>query len=145
MGKINVGRWILGGVITAIVLLIVDYVLNGVILTKQWDDAMSALSLPAMSANMMAPGRLIGLVILDLIVGLTAVWIYVGIRPRFGAGATTAVYAGLATWLIGYLAPYGFFLVLPIFPASLVWAGIVVGLFQVVVATVIGAYFYQEA
>ncbi len=144
MGGINVGRWILGGVVAAIILFVVDFVLNGMILAQQWDEAMVALGLPAMSETVGA-GPLIAFAILNLIVGLTAVWIYAGIRPRFGAGATTAVYAGLATWLLAYLVPQAFFLVTPLFPASVLWAGIIVGLFQVVIATVAGAYFYQEA
>jgi len=143
MGKINVGRWILSGVIAAIVLLIVDYVLNRMILAKQWDDAMTALGLSPFS-QFVNPGTLVVVVILNLIIGLTAMWIYVGIRPRFGAGPSTAVYAGLATWLIGNVAPHVFYLAVPVFPATLVWATIIVGIVAAPLATVIGAYFYQE-
>ena len=76
---------------------------------------------------------------------MTALWIYAGIRPRFGAGATTAVYAGLATWVIGYLVPNVFMIAfLGLLPAGLMVTLIVVGVIQVPVATVAGAYFYQE-
>jgi hypothetical protein len=140
MGKINVGRWILSGVIAGVIIAIVDWVLDGMILMDQWTAAMAALGKPAVGQS---TTEIIGFVVFDLVVGLIALWIYVGIRPRFGAGAMTAVYAGLAVWLLLSLSE----LVMQgigLFPASLVWTMIVVGLFQVVIATVIGAYFYQE-
>jgi hypothetical protein len=143
MGKINVGRWILGGVIAAIILFIVDYVLNGMILVTQWDDAMTALGLPAMSTSTSVT-TLVVFAILNLIVGLTAVWIYTGIRPRFGAGHMTAIYAGLATWLLTYVESHVFLGTIGLLPTGLLWTSVIVGLFQVVIATVIGAYFYQE-
>jgi hypothetical protein len=43
MGKINLGRVILGGIVAGIVIDIFEGVLNGVVLEKQWADAMTAL------------------------------------------------------------------------------------------------------
>jgi hypothetical protein len=141
MGNINVGRWILGGVVAGVVLFVIDFVVNGLILAQQWTDAMTALNLPAMTENV---GTLIIFLILSLIVGLVAVWIYAGIRPRFGAGVKTAIYAGLAVWAVGYLVPNVFFMATGVFPAALFWVGIIVGVIQVPLATVAGAYLYQE-
>jgi hypothetical protein len=73
-----------------------------------------------------------------------AVWIYAGIRPRFGAGVKTAIYAGLAVWLVGYLVPNLIFMATGVFPAVLFWVGIIVGVIQVPLATVAGAYLYRE-
>jgi hypothetical protein len=141
MGNINVGRWILGGVVAGVVLFVIDFVVNGLILEQQWTDAMTALNLPAMTENV---GTLIIFLILSLIVGLVAVWIYAGIRPRFGAGVKTAIYAGLAVWLVGYLVPNLIFMATGVFPAVLFWVGIIVGVIQVPLATVAGAYLYRE-
>ena len=101
MGNINVGRWVGGGVVAAVILFVVDFVLNGMILANQWAAAMTALGKPAMGES---AGEIVVFVIYDLVLGLAALWIYVGIRPRFGAGVTTAVYAGLATWVLGVCA-----------------------------------------
>jgi hypothetical protein len=141
MGNINISRWILGGVVCAVILFIVDFVLNGVVLMQQWTDAMAALQQPPMGESV---GQIVFFAILNLIVGLTAVWIYVGIRPRFGPGMQTAIYAGLATWLIGYLVPNAFFAATGLFPAYLLWTAIIVGVIQVPDATVAGAWLYQE-
>ncbi|HSE60477.1 MAG TPA: hypothetical protein VLA99_17380 [Nitrospiraceae bacterium] len=32
---------------------------------------------------------------------LSALWLYAAIRPRFGAGPKTALYAGLGVWVLG--------------------------------------------
>jgi hypothetical protein len=141
MGNINVGRWILGGVVAAVVLFIVDFVLHGMVLMQQWADAMAALQMPPMGES---AGEIVSFAIFNLIIGLTAVWIYVGIRPRFGPGVQTAIYAGLATWILGYFMPNAFLLVSGMFPASLLWTTIIVALIQVPLATVAGAYLYKE-
>jgi hypothetical protein len=139
MAGINTGRWFVSGIIAGVILAVVDFVLNGMVLGAQWTDAMTKLNLPAMSG-----GSVVVFVIIDLIVGLAALWIYVGIRPRYGANHTTAIYAGLAAWLLTILLPSVFYLAAGLFPAGLVWTGLVVGLVAYVVATVVGAYFYQE-
>ena len=139
MAGINTGRWFISGIIAGVILAVVDVVLNGMILGQQWNDAMTKLNLPAMSG-----GSVVVFIIIDLVVGLAALWIYVGIRPRYGANYTTAIYAGLAAWLLTILLPSVFYLASGLFSAGLVWTGIIVGLVAYVVATVVGAYFYQE-
>lgn len=141
MGDINVGRWILGGLIAGVVLYVIDFILNGLILGQQWNDAMVAAGQPPITQNM---GTLIFFFILDLLIGLTAVWVYAAIRPRFGAGIRTAVFAGLAVWVVGYLVPSAYLFVETTIPAALLWATIIVGIVQVPLATAAGAYFYQE-
>ena len=141
MTNINVGRWVVGGVVAAVILFIVDYVLNAVILMQQWTDAMTALGRPALGAS---TGEIVFFAVFDLVLGLAALWIYVGIRPRFGPSVTTAVYAGLATWLLVVALPTAFMLMIGLFPAVLLWIVTIVGVFQVVGATVAGAYLYQE-
>jgi hypothetical protein len=141
VGNVNIGRGIIGGVVAAIILFVVDFVVNGVILMEQWTAAMAALQRPAMGGTV---GEIVLFVVLDLIIGLTAVWIYVGIRPRFGPGVKTAIYAGIATWLLACLVPNGFSAATGLFPASLLWTTIIVALIQIPVATVAGAWLYQE-
>lgn len=141
MGNINTGRWILGGAVCAVILFIVDFVLNGVIFMQQWTEAMAALQQPPMGESV---GQIVFFAVLNLLVGLTAVWIYVSIRPRFGPGLTTAIYAGLATWILAYLVPNAFFVATGLFPAYLLWTATIVGVIQVPLATVAGAWLYQE-
>jgi hypothetical protein len=139
MGGINTGRWFIGGIVAGIVLAIVDFVVNGMLLGARWNEVMTALNLPAAGT-----GAFITFIIVDLLIGLALVWIYTGIRPRYGAGVTTAVYAGLAGWVVGGLAPTLSFMAVGVVPSDIGWIGLIVGLISYVVATVIGAYLYQE-
>jgi hypothetical protein len=141
MGGINIGRWFIGGVVAGIVFVVVDFVLNGMILAARWAEAMTALGLPPMGEG---AGTIVFFIVIDLIAGLAAIWIYAGIRPRFGAGAMTAVYAGVVTWVLLVLLPNSFVMSSGLLPANLLTIVIVVGVFQIVAGTVAGAYFYRE-
>ena len=46
MGKINVSRWILGGIIAGVVADILGTLVDGVILAPRWTDGMKALGIP---------------------------------------------------------------------------------------------------
>src|ERR1700761_8178486 len=81
MGKMNVGRWILGGMVAGIVGDIVESLVEGLWLGPRWNGAMAVLGKPALTMTQIVEFNLIGLVI-----GLASVWIYAAIRPRFGAG-----------------------------------------------------------
>jgi len=39
-------------------------------------------------------------IVFGIVMGTAMVWIYAAIRPRFGSGVKTAVYAGLAAWFL---------------------------------------------
>jgi magnesium-transporting ATPase (P-type) len=139
MGKINLQRVILGGLVAGVVLNIVDFVLFGVVLKDDYNAALQALNKPAMTNNMV-----MWFVALDFLYGIFLVWLYAAIRPRFGAGPGTAVKAGLAMWVLyGLLhalseAPTG------LFPQNLYVIGTCVALVVYPLAAVVGAKFYTE-
>jgi dipeptide/tripeptide permease len=78
------------------------------------------------------------------LVGIFAVWLYAGIRPRYGAGPKTALCAGAAVWCLGYLLASVTPLALKLFPTSLMVIGLAVGLVEVTVATLAGTWLYHE-
>ncbi len=77
--------------------------------------------------------------------GLLAVWLYAGIRPGFGPGPKTAVCAGLTVWALAYLIPALGNIPLDVYPNKLMFIATGVGLIEVPLATVIGAWLYKEA
>lgn len=140
MGKINVGRLILGGIVGGIVGDILDFPVDGVWLAKSWNDGMQALGHPALATNQALWFNLLGLV-----VGLVAIWIYVGIRPRFGAGVKTAIYAGVAVWILGFLVPNAAFMCVEgLFSRHLAFYTTLGALVECVVGTIVGAALYKE-
>ena len=93
MGKINIARVLLGGIAAGIVGNVLAYLVDGLMLAPQWAAAMKTLGRPEFSGNQFMALNLIGLLYGILVVGL-----YVLMRPHFGAGPKTAVYAGLGAW-----------------------------------------------
>ena len=106
MGKINIARVILGGLVAGIVSDLLGYLVDGVLLAQRWSDGMGALARPDLGPTQIAWINLLGLA-----GGIALIWIYAAIRPRFGPGPITAVYAGVAVWLLGTLLPNTAFMV----------------------------------
>ena len=142
MGKINIGRLILGGVVAGLIADILDYFVDGLWLSQRWASEMKLL-------NHDAAITMRQIVLLDLIGiagGLAAIWIYAAIRPRFGAGVRTAVYAGVAVWFLTCLLPNaGFMYALDFFSHHLTLYTTLGGLVEIVVGTIVGAALYKEA
>jgi hypothetical protein len=141
MGRINLGRVILGGIVAGILINVSEFVLNGIVLGKDIEAAMAALG----KQNPMNPSAMGVWLVYGLVLGIMAVWLYAAIRPRYGPGPGTAIRAGLAVWFLAY------FLVgvgnanLGLFPVRMIAIGTVWGLFEIVIATLVGAALYKEA
>jgi hypothetical protein len=138
MGKINWTKVILGGLVAGLIINIFEYVLNGVVLAKDMEAAISALG------RQMGGGALAMFIVWGFLVGIFAIWLYAAIRPRYGAGPKTALCAGATVWGIGYLLASVTPLALHLFPRRLMAIGLAVGLVEVLVGTVAGAWLYRE-
>ena len=140
MGSINLGRVLLGGLLAGAIINVFEFVLNGVVLASQWTDLMASINRPELTVNDIIIFNVIGFV-----EGIVAVWIYAAIRPRFGAGVRTAVYAALLIWLtanvMGNATPY----LMGVFTYDMMVLFPVVGLVELIAATVAGAWLYKEA
>jgi hypothetical protein len=140
MGKINIGRVILGGLVAGIVSDILGYLVDGVLLAHKWAAGMTALGHTDFSLN-----QVIWFNVLGLVFGIALIWIYAAIRPRFGAGVMTAVYAGLAVWVVGALLPnLSFMWVAHLFSRHLTAYTTAGALVEIVVASIAGAALYKE-
>ena len=140
MGKINLGRVILGGIIAGIVADLLGFLVDGVLLAPTWADQMHKLGRGELSTNQMILFNLLGLA-----GGIALIWIYAAIRPRFGAGVKTAVYAGLTFWVVGVLIPnLSFMWVTGLFGRRLTSYTTAGALVEIVVAAIAGAAVYTE-
>lgn len=139
MGKINWGRVIAGGLLAGLVLNVFDFVVNGVWLADQWNAALAALGKGEMGGGMIA-----SFVAFDFLLGISAVWLYAAIRPRFGAGPKTAAYAGLFVWVLVGLLQAVWQVPMGLFPTNLTLTGTAAALVFCPVAVVVGAWAYKE-
>jgi hypothetical protein len=139
MGKINVGRVILGGLLAGVVVNVGESVMNLLIIGERMELAYEALNLPA-------PGEAtIGMfVVLGFVLGILIVWLYAAIRPRFGASPQTAMMAGFFVWLFAILWPSIGQGLIGLFSADLLVFVVTWGLFEMLAAAVAGASVYKE-
>lgn len=140
MGKINLGRVVLGGLLAGVVLTVFEFVLNGLILGDQWTAAMESLN----RTEPEGAGVMIAYVVWNLVLGIALVWLYAAVRPRFGPGPKTAVVTGLAVWFMMWFLAFGGTVIGGLFPTNLVVITLIWEFFQVPIATVAGAWLYQE-
>ena len=139
MGKINWNRVILGGLVAGVIINIFEFVLHGAVLAKDMDAAVRALG------TEVGGTALLLFLVWGFLVGIFAVWLYAAIRPRYGAGPKTALCAGAAVWGLGYLLASVMPIALHICPRHIMAIGLAVGLVEVLVGTVAGAWLYREA
>jgi hypothetical protein len=139
MGRINTGRVILGGLLAGLVTNAGEFVLNGFILAKDWDEAMKSLGKQPVGMQAVAVFLALG-----FLGGIVTVWIYAAIRPRFGAGAKTAVCTGLLVWTLTSLFATIGQAATGVFPTRLLLIGTVWALVETPIAAVAGAWLYKE-
>jgi hypothetical protein len=121
-----------------VIINIFEYILNGVVLAKDMEAAVIALG------RQLGGGALAMFSVWGFLVGIFAVWLYAAIRPRYGAGLKTALCAGAAVWGLGYLLAAVTPIALHLFPRHIMAIGLAVGLVEVLVGTVAGAWLYHE-
>ena len=139
MGGINLGRVILGGLLAGLVINIGETILNVVVLAQAMEDVLKARNLPVVGGPAIG-----GFVFFAFILGIATVWLYAAIRPRFGAGARTAIIAGLAVWYFAYFYRASANTLMGMYPAKLAAVGVVWGLVEICLASIAGAWMYTE-
>jgi len=137
MGRINWSRIIICGLVTGVIWTILSAISTWY-LGADFNAAVPGNKILSPSAGLAA-----FLFALNLIGGLWAMWLYAAIRPRYGAGAKTALLVGFAWWAVTSLADatwgsFGFV------PVRALWPVIAISLPELMVAAVVGAWLYRE-
>ncbi len=140
MGKIDVGRVVLGGLLAGLIINASEMILGMAVMADSWELAMQELDLPEPGGSTIAVYVVVG-----FLLGIITVWLYAAMRPRFGPGPKTAVLAGLVVWLLGYawrLLDIG---LTGLFDPGLLVLPATWGLVEMVVAALAGGWIYREA
>ena len=139
MAQMNVKRVILGGLLAGLVINIGETILNIPIMGQQMEEALKGRNLPPVGG--VAIG---GFVAGGFVVGVLLVWLYAAIRPRFGAGAKTAVIGGVVFWLLAYVWPALGMGLMGFMPTKLLAVATLWGLGEVILASLAGCWLYSE-
>ena len=142
MAGINTGKVVAGGLLAGVVFNIIDFLVNGVLMAG--DYAANATRLGLDPASMESPAIIATWIAVDFIFGFVAVFMYAAMRPRFGAGPKTAIYAGLVIWILGSSLFFGL-THMGFFTMSMFLKILVLSLVNSCVGAVAGARVYQEA
>ncbi|SRR5216683_5318044 len=138
MNKIKWNRAFLGGLLAGVIINLSEFITNGVVLANQWEVAMKALG------RSMSSSALISFAILGFMSGFAIVLLYARARPCLGPGARTAILTGLVFWIIGYGLPSFGFSAVGLVPRRLFLIGTIVGLVEAILASIVGAWLYEE-
>jgi hypothetical protein len=142
MASINTGKVVAGGLVAGLVANAFDFVTNTYILGPDWQALATAHNMdPAAVTSPAVAGTWIAI---DFAFGILLVLTYAAIRPRFGAGAKTAIYAGLMVYLAPTLVLFGFTM-MGLLTMTLFVKGSLASIVSTLVPSVVGAAIYKEA
>ena len=97
MAKIRLGRVMLGGLVAGLVIIVGEYVLNGIILAEHWARMRLGFGIGTAGAAQFVIGGLI-----TLSYGIVLIWMYAAMRPRFSSDLKAGFVAAYTFWFIAY-------------------------------------------
>ncbi|MFA6469317.1 MAG: hypothetical protein WCW35_10505 [Bacteroidota bacterium] len=140
--NINIPRVLLGGIAAGVIVFISNGIVNGAILSsdfQNWAAGMGSLLHPPEQSISMSLWAL-----MCLIHGIAGVWLYAGMRPRFGAGAKTALLAGFFLWTVCKFTASFDFIALGILPGKIITGQIIGSFVGILIGVFVGALLYKE-
>lgn len=140
MGKINLGRVLLGGLVAGLILNIGEWLLNGKVLAAEMAEFFKRCGFPMPGTNFM-----IIAVVITFVLGIVIVLGYAAIRPRFGPGPKTAILAALFAWFGVVVYQNAIAAGLGMVPNRVLVIVLVFELVEYCLAAIIGAWVYTEA
>jgi len=136
VASINWGRVVWAGLAAGLIVNAFEYGAHRVYLDDAWTAAFRALGKTPTGWSTFIPA--------NFFIGILLVWLYACLRPRYGRGPKTALRSGLATWVVFWVIPLMAIVPMDLFPISLLAAAIALGIVEVGLAVLLGAWLYQE-
>ena len=140
MNEINFAGVLKGGIPAGLIMTVSEFVLNEPVAGAQMTAELAARNLPPVGGAAIAV-----FTVITLLMGIFTVWLYAAIRPRFGPGPKTALSAGLIVWGLAYLYSAITFAVLGINSLGITVLVIAWSAVEMIVASAVGGYLYNEA
>ena len=138
----NASKVVVAGLAAGVVANIIGFVGFGLLLGPRFAAEAAAVA-PALEGQGTTGGAIAVNVIATFVVGILLVWLYAAIRPRFGPGMKTALYAAGVVWICGFLFHLDMLNLGMMTTATYAMASIV-ALVQVVASAGVGGMLYKE-
>jgi hypothetical protein len=142
MSSVNTGSVVAGGLVAGLVYNVLDTVANMFVLKA--DFAANTLRLGLDPAAMESPAGIATWVVIDFLMGLVVIWTYASMRPRYGPGPRTAVFAALVPYLAVSLILFGL-MTGGMLDTVLYWKLAVIQFIVLTSGALVGAAVYKEA
>lgn len=139
----NTKSVVTSGLAAGLVLNVIDFVSNTFILGERMKMELDAVN-PSLWTAMNATSNIAWFVGIDFVLGILIVWLYAGLRPRFGAGPGTAIKAGAYVWGVATLM-WMFFYLMGMFSTGSFATGAAIALVNCLLAAWVGGKLYSEA
>jgi hypothetical protein len=136
MSKINWSRVLFCGLLAGIIWIVLGSMVTALL-------GRDFAALPNNHLGTPSPGFVLFNVGLDLLEGISVLWLYAAIRPRYGPGARTAIISAFAWWSIVSLGDAAW-CSFGLFPPRTVIPLMIGTLPALILATTAGARFYRE-
>ena len=141
MGQINIGGVLKGGLAAAVIMNISEFILNVPVAGAQMEAELAARNLPPANSG----AQIAVFVALTALLGFVTIFVYAAIRPRLGPGPKTAMAAGLMVWAASYLYSAITAGAIGLHSMGVVVLIIVWSLVELLVASAVGGYLYNES
>jgi hypothetical protein len=140
MRKINTGRALLGGIVAALIINVIEGVMNGVVLKEDWKAALVALGKSGeVTGNAIAVYNIGG-----LLYGIVGVWLYCALIGRYGTGSIVSAKAGLVVWTLASMLPNMMMLPSGLLPGNLVAYAVITDFIAIILGVMMGSLLYRE-
>lgn len=140
----NTSKVITGGLAAGLVLNVLDFIVNKYIVGARMAAEANVFKAGLGDAMMAMGGKQIaGYVIMDFVVGLLLTYTYAAMRPRFGAGAKTAVITALVFWIFGSIVAVNY-MAMGIMSSGLWLTFGIIWFICLLVAAMVGGKLYSE-
>ena len=133
---------VLGGLAAGVVQNIIGFVGFGMLLGPRFEAEAVAVA-PALQGRGNSGAAIATNVIFSFVIGILVVWLYAAMRPRFGPGPRTAIFAALAVWICGFVFHLDWLLLGMMSPATYLMAAVTAAI-QITAAAWVGGMVYKE-
>lgn len=142
MTKINFARLFVGGLIASVLLFVSDGFLHEQVFKQYWEYVYQGIG--AKPPDPSHTWALLYFFIFELGRGFGAIFIYVLMRPFYGIGPKTAIFAAIAAWLAFSVTAPAEFIPLGFYSRRLWVMVAAVQLVTSIVANLIAAWIYRD-
>jgi hypothetical protein len=139
---INTSKVVVGGLAAGVMGNIVGFVGFGMLMGPRFEAEAVAVA-PTLAGRGMTTGAVVTNIVVTFVIGLLLVWLYAAMRPRFGPGSRTAIFAAMVVWLCGFLFHMDM-LILGLVTQQTYALASLVALVQLIASAWVGGMLYKE-